>query len=140
MIIKNKLFFIIDWYFLCIVDTCFVVTIWIQSIDILSLPQYSDSTYVAALNRTSASKLDRLSQPLCKYVYLSMHVCALANINRRMQRLYTMVPSEHRRRCVIPREAHWTPVATQGRNNTIDLIRKNKNYYTIIQIICIKPF
>lgn len=51
-----------------------------------------------------------------------MHVCALANINRRMQRLYTMVPSEHRHRCVIPREAHWTPIATQGRNNMIDLI------------------
>lgn len=84
-------------------------------------PRCSDSICVTASNRTSAPKLDRLSQPLCKYVYLSMHVCALANINRRMQRLYTMVPSEHRRRCVIPREAHWTPVATQGRNNMLDL-------------------
>lgn len=100
----------------------------------------SDSISVTASNRTSAPKLDCLSQPLCKYVYLSMHVCALANINRHMQRLYTIVPSEHRHRCVIPREAHWTPVVTQGRNNMIDLTRKDKNYYNITHIMCIKSF
>lgn len=109
----------------------------IQSIN--TSPWYSNSSCITASNRTSAPKLDRLSQPLCKYVHTSMHACALANINRRMQRLYTpMLPSEHRHRCVIPREAHRTPVATQGRNSAINLLRCRstiKNYYYVaIQI------